>query len=104
MIWLPWLLWAFIIGAVIAFVFHAGNVQAEPLYKAKGEGVEIVLHSEDCRIEMKNLKRRATWTEGGVVTEGCYGAHPEYPVILFYFADKSVVILLVQMFEKVRGI
>lgn len=101
---LPWLLWALIIGAVIAFVFHAGEVQAEPLYKAPGEGVEVILHSEECRLDMKNLKRRATWTEGGLVTEGCYGIHPDYPIVLLYFADRSVVILLVQQFQKVSGV
>ena len=78
---------------------HAG-----PVYQADVEGVKIVLTDEPCNLPaVSNLQRRATWTEKGKTTEGCFGGHPQFPIVLMYFADKTVVVVPVQMFTQVRG-
>jgi hypothetical protein len=77
---------------------------AAPVYQAEVEGVKIVLTDEPCKLSaVENLQRRATWTEKGKTTEGCYGGHPAFPIVLLYFADKTVVVLLIEMFTQVRG-
>lgn len=78
---------------------HAG-----PVYQADVEGVKIVLTDEPCQIPaISNLQRRATWTEKGKTTEGCFGGHQQFPIVMLYFADKTVVVVPVQMFTQVRG-
>lgn len=97
---LPWFIWALI--AVLAI--WATGAAAAPTYRAEAEGTLIVLTDEDCKLpEIANLKKRATWTEKGKTFEGCYGGHPAYPLVLFYFSDKTVVVLPVEAFAKVTG-
>ena len=63
------------------------------------EGGAVQLLSEPCRLTdaIKNLPLRATWTEGGKVTEGCWGRHPEAPgVIVTYWEDKTIVPILME--------
>lgn len=68
------------------------------------DGQKIVLTNEPCKLEaVTNLKHRATWHEKGKVYEGCYGVHPA-GVVLGYFADKTVVMIPVQVFTKVTGV
>lgn len=86
---------ALAVGVVVA--------HAEPLFRVSAEGSTVVLHSEDCKLDVKNLRKRATWTENGVVTEGCYGGHPQWPIVLFYFADKTVVVIPMELFQRVSG-
>ena len=76
---------------------------AAPQFEASGEGVKVVVHSEKCALkEISNLPYRATWTEKGKTTEGCAGPHP-IGVVLFYFADKTIVVVPMQEFVKVTG-
>ncbi len=102
---LPWLIWALAIGLAIGGVLYAAKVQAVPLYFAEAEGVRIILTDEDCKLpSISNLKKRATWTENGKTVEGCFGGHPQYPLVLFYFADKTIVVLPVEAFQRVNGV
>jgi len=98
---LPWLIWAFIIVAVI----WATGAFAAPLYKGEGSGITVVLTDEPCRLAaVTNLKHRATWTDKeGKVFEGCWSQHPEFPIVIAYFDDKTVAIFPVEIFERVRG-
>jgi hypothetical protein len=100
---LPLWLWAAIVGAVLGLI--SPNLGAEPQFKATADGVEIYLHNEKCAVkEISNLPNRATWVENGKTTEGCFGGHPDYPVVIFYFADRTAVILHKQAFSKVTGV
>lgn len=79
------------------------NVAAEPTHKASGEGVEIVIHSDKCAFKeiVGNLPFRATWTEKGKTYEGCGGVNNG--VAVFYFTDKTVVVIPAQYFVRVVG-
>lgn len=75
-----------------------------PIAMVKVGDVTVVLHKEPCNLpEVTNLKSRATWTENGVMTEGCYGVMPHVDVVAFYFTDKTVAVIPVQLFEKTAG-
>lgn len=88
----------------VLFLFGCPSVNAEPLFQAQApDGVVITLHSEKCALkEVTNLPARITWEEKGKVTEGCFGA--KAGVVIFYFADKTVGVIPVQVFEKVIGV
>jgi hypothetical protein len=75
-----------------------------PQYAAEVGGITITLHDDKCALPaVANLGRKAVWVEGSKTFEGCWGGHPQYPVLLFYFADKTVVIVPVEMFKKLTG-
>lgn len=77
---------------------------AETMYIHKGDQVTILLHSEPCKQEgVTNLPRRATWQEKGKLTEGCWGVYPPIGLVMLYFADKTVVGMPAQFFEKAGG-
>ena len=98
---LPWLLWFFIVVTVI----WATKAYSAPIYQATSEGITVVLTDEPCKFhEVVDLPRRALWTENGKTFEGCWGAHPAFPIVLAYFSDKSVVALPKEMFTKVIGV
>ena len=98
---LPLPLWAVLLIVATCWPMAIG---AAPMAQTVTEdGAKIVLTDEDCKLEaVKNLKHRATWTEKGKVYEGCYGVHPA-GVMLGYFADKTVVLIPLQVFTKVSG-
>ena len=77
---------------------------AAPHYAMEADGARIVLTDEPCKLDVENLKFRATWTEKGKTFEGCWGARVDTGVILGYFSDKTVVALPIQAFTKVSGI
>ena len=90
---------------VLCFVVLVGvatNAYSTPIYKTEAEdGATIILHDDACTLkEVTNLKFRATWTEKGKTTEGCFGGHPAYPIIIFYFADGAVFVAHKDVFEK----
>ena len=96
----PWIIWALIVVAVI----WATKALSAPLYRAEVEGIVITLYDEDCKLPaVSNLKKRATWTEKGKTFEGCVGQHPQFPIIMAYFADKTVVVLPLDIFMPVSG-
>lgn len=85
-------------------LFVASSACAEPLFRHAADGVVVTLHSEKCILpNVTNLPLRATWLEGGVLTEGCYAAHPQFPIVIFYFADKTVAVQMKQAFTRVTG-
>ncbi len=76
-----------------------------PLYQAKAEGIDITLTDQPCKLPaVSNLKFEAIWTEKGKSYKGCYGGHPQLPVVVLYFEDKTVVVLPVDLFVKVIGV
>jgi hypothetical protein len=96
-----WILAASLIGgcALYAVKAHAG-----PILRAQAEGITVTIYEEACQLkEVTNLPKRATWTEKGKTFEGCIGAHPQFPVLMAYFTDKTVVVLPVEMFTRVVG-
>jgi len=99
-----WEVGMIVLIVVLGLAIFAGKASAEPIYKASAEGTTITLHTADCKMPaVKNLPKRAVWEEGGVKTEGCYGPHPQFPVVVFYFSDRTVVIVPVQLFQRVTG-
>ena len=99
---LPITLWVL----VIACLLWAVKTHAEPVYAAQADnGGGIILYSEPCELKavVANLPRRAVWLEDGKATEGCYGAHPDFPVVVMYFADGTVVVVHRQLFQKMTG-
>jgi len=74
---LPWLLWALLIGAAVAFVLHAGKVHAAAKFYAEADGGRVVLFDDKCRLpEVSNLPFKAEWTENGKTFEGCWSPPP----------------------------
>ena len=79
------------------------NVKAAPVAEAQGPGVVVTLTDEACRIaEVSNLKLRATWTENGKTTEGCFAV--TQGMALFYFLDRTVVVIPSGMFQRVTSL
>lgn len=80
-------------------------VSAEPIYEASAGGVRIVVYKEKCTLEaVTNLPWRAVWFQDGNEIEGCIGAKDELVVVVAYFADKTIVVLPMEIFRKVIGI
>lgn len=76
-------------------------VFAKPIASAGADGINVTLTDEPCKlVAVTNLQRRATWTEAGRVTEGCWSVHPA-GMVLFYFADLTVTLIPAEMFQKV---
>jgi hypothetical protein len=97
----------FWLGVVCLFVLGgiATGAYAAPVFQAEADGIKIVVYEEPCKMPaVSNLKYRATWHEKGKVFEGCVGAHPQFPIIMGYFADRTVVALPVEMFVRVTGV
>lgn len=94
---------------ILALALLACSAHAEPLYRAHSDNESITLYSEPCPLSItahvSNLPRMATWTEDGKTIQGCYGAHPQLPVIIMYFSsDKKVFLVPQAAFQKVNGI
>lgn len=100
--WLRLAGWVVFAGLVLVGVKSA---VAEPMFQVRQGDVVITLHSEECALkEVSNLPRRATWTEGGKVYEGCFGVQPAMEAVMMYFVgDKSVAVAPVSIFQKVVG-
>lgn len=95
--------WAAVV-VVLGWGLHSGKVFGEPMAVAKEGGIRIVVYTEDCSLkEVKNLPKRATWTENGKTIEGCVGLFGQIGLAMFYFADKTVVPVPMQLFEKVTS-
>ena len=96
------LLAAFLIAA--SLILYVGQGRAAPVAEAGGDGGVIVqLTDEPCALPaVANLKNRATWTEAGKVTEGCWAAGRG--LVMLYFADKTVVAVPAQAFSRTTGV
>lgn len=77
--------------------------QAKPVFTATEGGVTITIHDGACALSAVTLPYRATWDEAGKHYEGCVGAHPA-GVLIFYWDDRSIVILAQSLFRRVAGI
>lgn len=56
--------------------------------------MKIVFTDDPCTLaEVKNLPYAATWTENGKVTAGCWGIHPQFHLVMTYWADRTVAII-----------
>lgn len=78
-------------------------VLAEPVARAKADDGTVTLHNESCQLaEVANLPGRATWEEKGKVFEGCFGVRAG--LVMFFFSDKTVVVMSVREFASVRNI
>lgn len=78
---------------------------SEPVYEVRDEGILITLYTEACTLPaVINLPARAEWVENGVTTEGCWTVSSSIPVVVVYFADKTVVAIPAQGFTKVTNI
>ena len=77
---------------------------AAPLVSASQDGKVVTLTDEPCTLPaVANLPYRVTWTEKGVITEGCYGIMGGQ-IVLGYFADRTVVALPLAMFRQVSEV
>jgi|SRR6185503_2567929 len=78
-----------LVAALLLFVCLSAH--AEPLFQTEGNGIRIVLYSDDCKLkdQITNLPRRAVWTEGGKDTEGCWAPNQQLGVVVMWFADKT---------------
>jgi hypothetical protein len=99
---LHWAFWVLILAAVWGI---SRQVRADPVVAFEQQGVRIVVYNEPCALKgaVSNLPNRATWTENGQTFEGCVQAFPQFGVAAFYFTDKSIAIVPLQMFQKVIG-
>lgn len=96
-----------IVAVFVAFALVApAPAHAEAVYAAEADGAILVLHKEKCTLPaVVNLPFRAEWVEGEKVIEGCWSPpHPEVGVVMTYFADKTVIAIPVQLFERVTPI
>lgn len=93
-----------LIAGALALAFLK-PAKADPLVAAEREGIRITVYTEKCEMGgvVTNLPNRATWVENGKTIEGCAQAFPQVGLVLFYFADKTVVPVPLQMFERVLG-
>ncbi len=96
---------AIVLVAVACTAIIVTKAHAEPVYRAAApDGIFITLHDEACALEgVVNLKRRATWTEGGKTFEGCWGARIDMGVVVAFFSDKTVVVIPLQAFQRVTS-
>lgn len=84
---------------IAALLFVSSLAHADPMAYATKDGITITLHTEACALDsVVNLSNRATWDEGGKRVEGCVGIFG--PVFAFYFADKTVAIASVELFQR----
>lgn len=63
----------------------------------------VILYNDPCTLaEVVNLPYRAEWLDGRKTFEGCWSADLDLGVIFAYFSDKTVVLIPMQMFKRVR--
>lgn len=94
--------WALLVAFVLCW---PAAVFAKPMAMAQAGGITITLHNDPCeRSEVTNLPMKATWQEKGKTFQGCWGAHPQYGLVMLYWEDKTVVILPGDMFAPVTGV
>lgn len=87
----------------IAMLLYSIKARADAVASAEAGGIRITLYSEHCKLtdQVSNLPYRATWTEEGKTVEGCVGLDPQLRLFRFWFADKSVVAIPMQVFNRV---
>lgn len=88
-----------------AVLFLAAFASNSATYQAEGDGVKVVVYGDDkCKLnQVTNLPWRATWTEKGNTTEGCAGMDQRVGLVVFYWNDKTVVVIPTSNFVRVQG-
>ena len=92
-----------VLGVLLLLLLAARNAQAKPTHVAVDGPVTITIHDDKCALSAVALPLRATWKEGEKFYEGCVGSHPA-GVLIFYWDDKSIVIVAQSIFRPVEGI
>lgn len=94
----------FWLGLLVAGLFWANNLFAEPILRGESNGVVITIYDEKCtHPEVTNLPYRATWAQDGKVFDGCVGAFTGFGVAAFWFDDKTVSVVPLQLFKKLTS-
>ena len=86
---------------------YAGRVYAEGApFQAIAGKVTITVYDQPCTHvdQITNLPNRATWQEDGKVFDGCVGVISELGVAMFWFNDRTIAVVPLQMFHKVTAI
>src|SRR5687767_14765153 len=95
----PLPLW-FVLIVTLLFGCWPNRLNAEPLYRASDGSVSVTLHSEACKLDaVKNLPKRATWSEKGKTYEGCYQIAGQF--VVMYFEDRTVGLAPSEAFARV---
>lgn len=82
----------------------AAAAHATSLVEAQAGDVRIILTDEPCALPaITNLPLRATWTENGKVSQGCFAVRPEAGVVVLYFDDKTAVAIPIDLFKRVTS-
>ena len=82
----------------------SGPACGEVIASASDGGITVNLTDEPCKLDaVKNLPKRATWTERGRTIEGCYMVHPG-GVVAMYWSDLSVVVAPANAFQRATSI
>lgn len=93
---------AILFAGAIVLLLYPKKAHAETKMKAEAGGVVVLAYDSKCKLkEVGNLPYRATWTENGKTLEGCVGIFTQMGICLFYFEDKTVVAIPMQMFSRV---
>ena len=77
---------------------------AAPVAVAKQDGVTVTLYNEPCKLAAVDLPHRATWVSEGKAFAGCAGLHAAFPIVVLYFADRSIAIVPVAVFAPLSGV
>ena len=95
----------FWLAIFIAGLLFWRNVEAQPVLQAQAKGVVITIYDEKCtHPEASNLPLRATWSQDGKVFDGCAGAFTDFGVVAFWFDDKTVAVVPVQVFKRMTSV
>ena len=101
---IPWLVWSLVVLMVIIALSYASQVKAGPIAQAESQGIVITVYTEPCKLPaVSNLPVRATWVESGKTYEGCAAPNPPLGIVIFYFEDKTVAVVPLQLFVPMTG-
>lgn len=89
---------------LLALLFVALPAHADIFAVAVHENLRVTLTDEPCALtdQVTNLPKRVIWEDGKQKIEGCFGVIG--PVVVAYFADKTVVAVPVEAFVRASGI
>lgn len=94
--------WALAFLLAVCMIAFATIAQAKPTHIAQEGGITITVYDDKCALSAVSMPFRATWKEESKHYEGCVIQHPT-GILIFYFTDRSIVLLAPQMFRPVTG-
>lgn len=103
MVILPRLIVGLLFGLFL--VSLVAQAYAEPIAQLVQGNVTITVYNEPCTHQdsITNAPVRATWKEGDKVFDGCAGVVSQIGMAYFWFTDKTVAVVPLQMFSKLTG-